>query len=612
MCGICGVIPFNNQSVEKSQEQVNSMMEKMQHRGPDDNGVFANESATFGFVRLSILDLSKAGHQPMQSSDTRYTIVFNGEIYNYIEIRKELEEHGFTFRSNTDTEVLLSAYVKWGEDCLNKLNGMFAFAVYDKADESVFIARDRYGIKPLYYYESEEGIIFASEIPSILAVSENIDNSADNQAIFDYLVFNRTDQSTDTFFKKIKKLQHGHTLKIKSGKKNIKPWYKLKDNLENPFSSSDEYRSVFSSSLALRLRSDVPVGVCLSGGLDSSSIVSVLLEDFKKTDLNTFSAVYGKGYKGDESGFISEFSKDLSNMYYTTPTGETLYEDMYDFVKAHGEPVPSTSPYAQFKVMELAQKHVVVTLDGQGADEALGGYHYFFGNYYKELLREFRLINLITECFKYYKLHRSLYAYKTLAFFLLPEGLKTKARLSEKGYLDTSFSNSYSVDNIIAAKLYDSPDLQSALLNHFEYKLEHLLKWEDRNSMWFSLESRVPFLDYRLVEGTLAMPSNKIINQGITKQVLRSAMKGVLPERIRTRQDKIGFGTPEDEWFRAKFFVDFVNDLINSEKFKSRGIIDHRAAQKLFNDHLSRKKNISKEIWKWINLELWFREFIDK
>lgn len=612
MCGICGVVPFNKQSIEKSKEQVNSMMAKMHHRGPDDNGVFSTEFAAFGFVRLSILDLSQAGHQPMQSPDNRYTIVFNGEIYNYIEIRKELESDGFKFKSNTDTEVLLSAYVKWGEACLTKLNGMFAFAVYDKSDGSVLIARDRYGIKPLYYYESKDGILFASEIPSILEANKNIDKSVDNQAIFDYLVFNRTDQSTNTFFRNIKKLQHGHILKIENGKKSIKPWYTLKDNLNNPFNSSDEYRSMFSSSLSLRLRSDVPIGVCLSGGLDSSSIVSVLLQDFNKKDLNTFSAVYGKGYKGDESEYISEFSKDLSNMYYTTPTGETLYNDMHDFVRAHGEPVPSTSPYAQFKVMELAQKHVVVTLDGQGADEALGGYHYFFGNYYKELLREFRLLNLITECFKYYKLHRSLYAYKTLAFFLLPEGLKTKARLSEKGYLNPSFSNNYSVDNIIAAKLYDSPDLQSALLNHFEYKLEHLLKWEDRNSMWFSLESRVPFLDYRLVEGTLAMPSNKIINQGITKQILRNAMKGVLPEKIRTRQDKIGFGTPEDEWFRSSFFIDFVNDLINSEKFKSRGIIDHTSAQRLFNDHISRKKNISKEIWKWINLELWFREFIDK
>jgi asparagine synthase (glutamine-hydrolysing) len=625
MCGICGIIKFNNSAVDET--SIQKMMQKIKHRGPDDEGVFLENNVGLGFVRLSILDLSPAGHQPMLSghqtpsaerlAKERYVIVYNGEVYNYIEIRAELIAQGYTFKSNTDTEVVLNSYIEWGEDCLEKFNGMWSFVIYDRQKKEIFCARDRYGIKPFYYYSDNERFIFASEIPPILTVL-NKKPAANNQSIFDYLVFNRTDQTEQTFFSEIKKLQHGCFLSnrlsaLSSQKIEIKKWYDLRERVKmsEGFQNADEYRELFSSAVGLRLRSDVPIGVCLSGGLDSSSIVSILLKDYNKKDLNTFSAVYEKGQIGDESDYINSYSSELSNMFYTTPSAESLDNDLMKFIKAHGEPIPSTSPYAQYKVMQLAKENVVVTLDGQGADEELAGYHYFFGFYFKHLLRKFKWTKLFSELFHYVSIHRSVYGVKTFLYLLLPKSFRTKLRLAEKGYLTKAFG-SYNSHSVIADELYGSDSLQDSLLNHFEYKLEHLLKWEDRNSMHFSLEARVPFLDYRLVEKTLATSSDKLISKGMTKHILRRAMKGTLPEKIRVRKDKIGFGTPQDEWFRTEKFKRFIFDILSSDSFKNRNIIDIKKAKSLFRKHLNKKINISNEIWKWIHLELWFRHFLDE
>ena len=279
MCGICGIINLNFQPVQGS--SIRRMMQLQKHRGPDDEGLFIEENVGLGFVRLSIIDLSSAGHQPMYSYDNRFVIVFNGEIFNYIEIRNELSHVGFQFRTGTDTEVLLASYKHWGEDCLNHFNGMWAFVIYDRQEKNLFGSRDRFGIKPFYYYLTNDFLAFASEIPPLLSLIPG-KPTADHQTIFDYLVFNRTDQTERTFFNEIKKLQHGHSFTLDHDKpinnKNlieISRWYNLREkvNSANEFTSPDEYRELLSDAIRLRLRSDVPVGVCLSGGLDSSSIV---------------------------------------------------------------------------------------------------------------------------------------------------------------------------------------------------------------------------------------------------------------------------------------------------------------------------------------------------
>ena len=608
MCGICGIIDLQNNSPAK--ERLRPMLAAIKHRGPDDEGVFAENHVVLGFVRLSIIDLSSAGHQPMLSDDGRYVLVFNGEIFNYLELRAELTAKGYLFHTNTDTEVLLKSYLEWGEECLYRFNGMWAFVIYDRQEKKVFASRDRFGVKPFYYCIDNSQLLIASEIPPLLSALKR-KPKANNQAIFDFLAFNRTDQTEETFFEGIKKLQHGSNLSVTEGKLKIKQWYKLRDNLKEPFQSPEEYGAMFKSAIDLRLRSDVPVGVCLSGGLDSSGIVSVLLNEHEKNDLNTFSAVYNKGQLGDESEYIAEYQDRIKNMFYTTPNAQSLYNDLHHFVRIHAEPIPTTSPYAQYKVMELAQKNVVVTLDGQGADEQLAGYHYFFGLFFKDLLKSGRLGLLSHEIKDYLKVHKSLFGVKSFAFFMLPASLRTRNRVNKRGYIHANFSQKYAATNSIAGNLYASKNLHEALLDHFNYKLEHLLKWEDRNSMFFSLEARTPFLDYRLVERTLSLAATDIIKNGVTKHILRQSMRGKMPEKIRMRQDKIGFGTPQDEWFREPVFKKLILEILNSDLFRSRMIVSPEKAIKIYERHLMKKGNYSKEIWKWLNLELWFRAFID-
>ncbi|MFC4872906.1 asparagine synthase (glutamine-hydrolyzing) [Negadavirga shengliensis] len=611
MCGIAGIVRFDGNAPDEG--KLRSMMHQIKHRGPDDEGVFTENEVGLGFVRLSIIDLSADGHQPMVSSDGRYVVVFNGEIFNYVELREELQAEGVSFKTRTDTEVLLNAFIRWGEDCLEHFNGMWAFVIYDREKKSLFASRDRFGIKPFYYVINENFFAFCSEIPPLNGLLEHAPRP-NYQSIFDYLAFNRTDQTEETFFSDIKKLQHGCKLQVKDEKMTISRWYDLKERVAaaEGFKHPQEFKLLFQSSIALRLRSDVPVGVCLSGGLDSSSIVAILLDNFDKKDLQTFSAVYGKGEFGDEKEFIDEFHPVLRHMHYTSPNGETLLHDLKEFVKAHGEPIPSTSPYAQYKVMELAKNNVVVTLDGQGADEALAGYHYFFGFFFKDLWRQAKIGNLANEIYHYLKRHKSLYGIKSFLFFLLPEKLRTRMRVDEKGYMYKDFVEKYSSTNNIAGNLYGSNSLKNALLDHFENKLEHLLKWEDLNSMHYSLEARVPFLDYRLVEKTLASANDWAIREGITKFILREAMAGILPEKIRMRNDKMGFGTPQDEWFREPKWQQLVKEILTSASFRNRNIIDPQIAINKYEEHLSGKINIAKEIWKWVHLELWFRIFIDK
>ncbi|MDN3643385.1 asparagine synthase (glutamine-hydrolyzing) [Lutimonas halocynthiae] len=607
MCGITGIVNFKNQKVQKS--KIDSMMAQMKHRGPDDEGIFIEDSIGFGFVRLSILDLSPAGHQPMFSHDDRYVIIFNGEVYNYIEIREELK-HKYTFNSGSDTEVILAAYQEWGEACLEKFNGMFALAIYDRETQDIFAARDRFGIKPFYYYSDDDQFIFASEIKSILPLLDK--KEPNDKIIFDYLLFNRTDHSEETFFKGIKKLNHGSFLKISNQKVTEKKWYDLSEKIVKEKNlSPEEYRKLFKDSIKLRLRADVPVGVSLSGGIDSSCIVSSVVEDFQLKDLNTFSAVYGKSETSDESEYIDEYKGIVKNMFYTTPDAESFFNDFDSFIDAHNEPVPDIGPYAQFKVMELASEHVTVTLDGQGADEQLAGYHYFFGSYYLELIKKMKLIKLFQENVYYLKKHNSLNAIKFFFYYLLPSSLQNKVGSQKFPSINESFFNRYKRSSDVNKKLYSPKNLNQLLFQHFEYKLEHLLRWEDLNSMHFSIESRVPFLDHRLVEATLSTPSDQKIHKGETKHLLRKALEDILPHKIANRKDKKGFSNPREKWFRTKEFSTYILELINSDSFKERGYFNSKIANIQYQKHLEGKVDISKEIWKWVNLELWFRKFID-
>jgi asparagine synthase (glutamine-hydrolysing) len=397
MCGISGIINHNKQLVKE--HDIRLMMQAIKHRGPDDEGLYIDKNVGLGFVRLSILDLSEAGHQPMFSHDGNLVIIFNGEVYNYIEIREELK-NDFEFKTGTDTEVILAAYQKWGEKCLNKFNGMFSFVIYNLNTKEIFGARDRFGIKPFYYYNDDENFIFASELKAILPF---INREANDSIIADYLLYNRVDHTNETFFKNIFKLPHGSSFILKGNKFVKNKWYSLSEKINEHLElDKDEYRHLFVESLMLRQRADVPIGVTLSGGIDSSSITAALRNDFSIEDLNTFSSVFSKDDKADESEFILSFKDCIKNMHFITPDENSFINDMHSFIKAHNEPIPDTSPYIQYKVMELASKYVKVTLDGQGADEQLAGYHNFFSIYFLELFRKGKLLRLLKEVFQYF------------------------------------------------------------------------------------------------------------------------------------------------------------------------------------------------------------------
>lgn len=608
MCGISGIINLNSSKVDVN--EIKTMMKTMKHRGPDDEGVFIDNNVGLGFVRLSILDLSIAGHQPMHSHDNRFVIVFNGEVYNYIEIRDELKGE-FHFKTGTDTEVVLAAYQKWGKSCLDKFNGMFAFVIYDKETKEVFAARDRFGIKPFYYYKDDERFIFASEIKSILPLLKS--REINNNIVFDYVAYNRTDHTDRTFFNGIKKLRHGYKLSIINYEVNITQWYNLYDkvNENKVILDPDQYKNLLTESVKIRLRSDVKLGVSLSGGLDSSTITSLLLERFNMTDVNSFSAVYNTNEPYDEYEFIKLYSSKMKNMFYTHPSKDTFINDYKSFIGCHSEPVNDVGSYIQYKVMELVSKHVKVVLDGQGADEQLGGYHNFFGSYYKELLYTGKLISLLKENYHYLSQHQSLEALKYFVYYLLPVKLKKRKNGLTLGAISPEYFHSYANTSSIAQDIYHPKDLHSSLIEHFEYKLEHLLKWDDINSMNFSIESRVPFLDYRLVEASLNLPSNQIINKGTTKFILRESMRGVLPKRILERKDKKGFSNPRREWFKSKEFQELIFDTLDSDDFKNLHVFDVKEAKQKYQNHLADKADHSIDIWKWINIYEWKKQIVD-
>jgi asparagine synthase (glutamine-hydrolysing) len=608
MCGIAGIVNLSNKKVDAS--EIKTMLTKIKHRGPDDEGLFLQDNVGLGHVRLSIIDLSSAGHQPMFSNDDRYLIIFNGEIYNYLELKTELEKN-YHFKSKTDTEVLLAAYITWGENCLSKLNGDFSFVIYDTQEKNIFGARDRFGIKPFYYHHDADRFIFASEIKAILPNLNNV--QPNDKSVFEYLVYNRCDQSNETFFSSIFKLPHGHFFTIKENQFKIKKWYDLAQSLHAPKEITPEaYRAELQKSVQLRLRSDVPIGVCLSGGIDSSTLTSILYSDFNVKNLQTFSAIFEKGHWADESPFINAYKGKLNHMHFVTPTGSSFFSEFNEFITSQCEPMPSVSPYAQYKVMQLAKGNVVVTLDGQGADEMLGGYTYFYGSYFKELLKSLQLITLLKEATAYKKKNISKEAFIFFIYYLLPVNLKNSLGRRKFGSLMPDFYAAHAGKSTISQDLFNPNTLHESFLQHFEHKLEHLLKWDDLNSMSFSIESRVPFLDHNLVETTLSLPNNLLMQKGVSKYILRESVKDILPPQIYNRLDKKGFETPSDEWFRVNPFKDYIYGMLDSPRFQNRGYFDVKDCKLKYRKHLERKANLSNEIWKWINLEIWFQKFIDK
>jgi asparagine synthase (glutamine-hydrolysing) len=598
MCGIAGII-YSKEMFDHN--EIVMMTDTIIHRGPDDYGHFYDKCVALGHRRLSILDLSKNGKQPMFYKSL--AITYNGEIYNYLELRDELQKQGYEFHTGTDTEVILAAYACWGEECLERFNGMWSFAIYDSEKQNVFCSRDRFGVKPFYYAEIGGKFCFASEIKEF-TVLEGWKAIANRNRLYDYIAFGGIhDHLSETLFEKVFQLRPGEKIlyDIKSGRYTAVNWYCFKDRIKkNQKTSYNDakisLKKYFYDSIKLRLRSDVKVGSCLSGGLDSSAIVCVMNEvlvEQKKEDIQqTFSACYN-GYKVDEQQYIDEVvtkTKTLSNKIF--PSYKDLMQTLDDVIWHQDEPFGSASIFAQWEVYRLArQNEITVLLDGQGSDEYMAGYTSFHKVYFRELFVKGRWSLLKKSLQNYKKLYNDYYysPYRDLvetglrAIFsdrLFETAKKTARKLRTHnttgrytGLMDYN-DGKYQHLQRFNKTIFD--ETESEL---FYTSMPKLLHHQDRNSMAHSIESRAPFLDYRLVEFVASLPGDYKINQAVTKYIFRDSMTDVIPDKIKYRYDKLGFATPIDEWvcenaaeFRMEIeqYSKFLPDYVNSKLLLSR------------------------------------------
>ncbi len=588
MCGIAGILGLDGAPVDPG--ALHRMAALMAHRGPDGQGFAAFPAdhtappllwrdprqaprladAPIGLAhrRLAILDLTETGHQPMGSPDGRYWIVLNGEIYNHGALREELKGLGAVFRSRSDTEVVLAAWAAWGERSLERLEGMFAFAVWDWPGHRLFLARDRFGIKPLYYAEAGPAFAFASEIKPVLSgLSLPVKPRA--AAVYDLLVRGRKDHRPETFFESVLQLPPGHLLTVKARAAAPRAWYDLgaavRQRMEtlprDPTSQVRLFREAFEASVRAHLRSDVPTGTCLSGGLDSSAIVCQVA-GFRGETLRALGATPGKGGAFDtfsarsddpaldEGRFIDAVTRatGLPN-HPVRPGGPDFLDALPDLLWHQEEPFPTGSMYAQWRVMQEASAlGVKVLLDGQGADELLGGYPGMHLAAVADDLRTFRWGRAhatFWDVFPDFPRLRGIASALWLAF-----------RSSPPAFVERSRRTFLTPGLVAAAEPLQGPaDLGGRFrTGRLEQTLRHLpalLHYEDRNSMAHGLEARVPFLDRELAELSLALPAEALLAGGLSKQVLRRAMDTTLPTEVRTRRDKIGFATPDSAWLGA-------------------------------------------------------------
>jgi asparagine synthase (glutamine-hydrolysing) len=535
----------------------------MHQRGPDGRGSFQDDKVFLGHRRLSIIDLTEGGAQPMFSGDRNHVIVFNGEIYNYIELKEELQKQGIVFKSTSDTEVLLESIAKRGLSGINALNGMFAFALWDRKNESMLVVRDRIGIKPVYYIDTDKFTAFASDIRALLPLLEDV--RINDGIVYDFLSRARVDHSSETFFQGITKLTPGSFALVKNNRLKISQWYNLESRVERlrseeAFKTRNDrehilkVKELFRDAVRIRLRSDVPVGSCLSGGIDSSSIVVTAISMIPQEELQnfqSFSAVFGEWYSKDETKYI-EAVKEKSGIQglNITPTPEMLDQMFDQFITNQEEPVTGASPFSQYCVMQLAHSNdAKVLLDGQGADEILAGYDFMMGFYFAELLYKGKFHRLLKEVYIQLK-RRNKYAIRTGISQYLPNFLRKYARVISP-LINTEFVRKHKNRKVLGPVVIRPPSLRYALIQYVTIHIQHLLKWEDKNSMAYSIETRLPFLDYRFLEYILALPARLIVKNGITKWILREALNDKLPSIVTQRTDKIGFATPEYEWLRS-------------------------------------------------------------
>ena len=664
MCGIAALVAANLES----SLSVSEMLNTIRHRGPDDEGWTAFQGVDFatscgggedtpvecytaalsyapvmnacipinarivlGHRRLSITDTSPSGHQPMSYQNNRFWIVLNGEIYNHCELRAELELLGHNFKSRSDTEVLLAAYAQWGQECLGRLEGMFAFVMVDRVQLTLFAARDRFGIKPIYYWVREDQLIaIASEIKQF-GVLPGWKAILNPQRGYDFLAFGLQDHTDETMFSGVFQLRPGTCLTLDLVQKHkFKPfsrlethqWYKLEPKKCNDgfHDASAKYREIYEASIRKHARADVTIGSCLSGGLDSSSIVCtanhLTSEDARSSIFNTYSSC-SSNPRYDERKYVEALQDETCiNAHFIYPNLNNLLDELDKLTYYQDEPFGSTSIYAQWSVFNVARQHgIKVMLDGQGADEQLAGYKGFHGVLFGQLFRRFQWIELLCEMSATHRVTGMSWVecFGYLADQILPKAIRKHLRaLIGKDTEDPSWLNHTKLLKKISNES-SCNTTKARSINEFSYHqitahgLQMLLHWEDRNSMAHSIEARVPFLDHKLVEFILGLPSQYKLYRGVTKRILREAMRGVLPEIVRRRGDKMGFVTPEEVWMQDEQ-TEKIRQALKQAITSSNGIIRPNILE-AFDDMIQGKQSFNFTFWRIISFSAWVRCF---
>ncbi len=600
MCGIAGIILKTNLEFNL-QEKIKLMSKTIAHRGPDGEGfVFAGEKSitpffdllstnysktdlpfipkqhisesssnsflAFAHRRLSIIDLSETGHQPMCTADANLWITYNGEIYNYIELKNELKNLGYLFNTESDTEVILNAYKHWGKTCVEKFNGMWAFCIYDVQQQLCFASRDRFGVKPFYYINNNEILSFASEQKAFIK-SGLIRATINNKALHNYLANDLIENETANFFEGITELFPGNNLiyNICTKDISIQKYYSLQDNINLSNDSLTEGELIekiiyeFENAIKLRLRSDVEVGTCLSGGIDSSAI-AVTMSQLVTKPVYCFTAVF-KNESINEEHFADLVSKKINAKHFKIePTFDGFLNEVNDLIYSQDVPIWSTSTYAQHKVMQLAQQHnIKVVLDGQGADELFAGYHHHFLAQWNNLIST----NNYTKAFRDINVSKKTIPNPLL--FFVKERLKQKNNFNLKNlkrFLTADFINANPVNN---QSVYFNTVNQQLVSDIYDTRLKSFLKCEDRCGMWHGVESRTPFADdVELINLLFSFNGNKKIKNGVSKYLLREALKNKLPPQIYSRFDKKGFETPMQKWMQ-QLLPQLITEVIEAK-----------------------------------------------
>lgn len=598
---------------------IERMTAAIRHRGPDDEGRFFSGPIAMGFRRLSILDMSPLGHQPMSSADGHVTLVFNGEIYNYVELRGELEGLGHRFKSSGDTEVLLAAYCQWGADCVEKLNGMWAFVLYDRKRNLLFGSRDRFGIKPLYRYSDGRYTLLASEIKSIRA-SGVYHGGTNWQIASRYLVEGRLDETPETFYSGVTQIPPGYCfeLTLDGGYKQW-PFWSLENlppsNVRDPAAS---FAELFEDAVRLHMRSDVPVGVHLSGGLDSTSIIcaSARLRSAQGATepLLAFSYITPEF---DESRYIRDtIEQTAATLVKLNTTPVRLWDTLREVLGFQDEPMHTMTPLVGYELMRLtAGTGVKVILNGQGADETLAGYSSYFRECWRTLLQQGRFGSAWDEMGKYVAAHggsqKSLFVDQlryVVQAWMTRIGPYRKLRMWRR--LQANNASGWFKPELLSHHVLDEEKPITLDLNRqLAYSVYHdplplYLRIEDRNSMAHSIEARLPFLDYRLVSFAFGLPENWRIRGPWNKFVLREAMRNRIPESVRARIDKMGFPVPGRSWF-ADTLAEPVLDTITSRAARERGIYNTETIVKDIDRHRRGEIDVSDRIFRTAQHEVW-------